>query len=126
MIPKRYLLVCVTFFLSLLLYIDRACISVAKGDITSDLGLSDKQIGWVLAIFTLGYALAQTPSGAMADRLGPRKVLTVVVALWSVFTAITGAAWNFTSMLLARFTFGACEAGAFPGMARASLSWFPV
>lgn len=124
--PKRYLLVCVTFFLSLLLYIDRACISVAKGDITSDLDLSDKQIGWVLAIFTLGYALAQTPSGAMADRMGPRKVLTVVVTLWSIFTAITGAAWNFTSMLLARFTFGACEAGAFPGMARASLSWFPV
>lgn len=124
--PTRYLLVCVTFFLSLLLYIDRACISVAKGDITADLNLSDKQIGWVLAIFTLGYALAQTPSGAMADRMGPRKVLAVVVALWSVFTAITGAAWNFISMLIARFTFGACEAGAFPGMARASLSWFPL
>jgi len=122
----RHLLVFVTFFLSLLLYIDRACISVAKGDITADLNLSDKQIGWVLAIFTLGYALAQTPSGAMADRMGPRKVLTVVVALWSIFTAVTGAAWNFVSMLIARFTFGACEAGAFPGMARASLSWFPV
>ena len=124
--PKRYLLVCVTFFLSLLLYIDRACISVAKGDITNDLGFTDKQIGWVLAIFTLGYALAQTPSGALADRMGPRKVLTVVVALWSIFTALTGAAWNFVSMLIARFTFGACEAGAFPGMARASLSWFPL
>lgn len=124
--PKRYLLVFVTFFLSLLLYIDRACISVAKGDITNDLGFTDKQIGWVLAIFTLGYALAQTPSGALADRMGPRKVLTVVVALWSIFTALTGATWNFVSMLIARFTFGACEAGAFPGMARASLSWFPL
>ena len=124
--PKRYLLVVVTFFLSLLLYIDRACISVAKDDISADLGLSDTQMGWVFAIFTLGYALAQTPSGKMADRYGPRIVLTSVVALWSIFTAITGAAWNFITMLFARFTFGACEAGAFPGMARASLSWFPV
>lgn len=124
--PKRYLLVPVTFFLSLLLYIDRACISVAKGDISNDLSLNDKQIGWVLAIFTLGYALAQTPSGAMADRMGPRKVLTAVVTLWSIFTAVTGAAFGFVSMLITRLLFGAAEAGAFPGMARASLNWFPL
>ncbi|YCM42483.1 MFS transporter [Verrucomicrobiaceae bacterium 227] len=123
---KRHLLIPVTFFLSLLLYIDRACISVAKGPITSELNLTEKEMGWVMAIFTLGYALAQTPSGALADRLGPRKVLTGVVALWSLFTALTGMVSGYVSMLFARFTFGAAEAGAFPGMARASLSWFPV
>ena len=124
--PKRYLLVPVTFFLSLLLYIDRACISAAKGDIAGDLQLDDKQMGMIGAIFTLGYALAQTPSGALADRLGPRKVLTAIVGLWSIFTAVSGMAWNYISMLVARFVFGACEAGAFPGMARASLNWFPT
>jgi len=124
--PIRYLLVGVTFFLSLLLYIDRACISVAKDSIIKDLGLTESQMGWVFATFTLGYALAQTPSGAMADKLGPRLILTFVVGLWSIFTAVTGAAWNFVSMLFARFIFGATEAGAFPGMARASLSWFPL
>jgi len=124
--PKRYLLVVVTFFLSLLLYIDRACISVAKDSISADLGLTEGQMGWVLAIFTLGYALAQTPSGKMADSMGPRKVLAMVVALWSIFTAITGMVWNYVSLLVTRLIFGATEAGAFPGMARASLSWFPV
>ena len=115
-----------TFLLALLLYIDRICISVAKDPISEALSLSDKQMGWVLAIFSLGYAFFQTPSGMLADRLGPRKVLASIVAIWSVFTALTGYAWNFISLLIIRFLFGAGEAGAFPGMTRAVYSWIPL
>tara|TARA_R110002049_G_scaffold30345_5_gene103963 strand:+ start:1664 stop:2932 length:1269 start_codon:yes stop_codon:yes gene_type:complete len=124
--PKRYLMVSGTFLLALLLYIDRICISVAKDPISDALSLSDKQMGWVLAIFSLGYAFFQTPSGMLADRLGPRKVLASIVAIWSVFTALTGYAWNFISLLIIRFLFGAGEAGAFPGMTRAVYSWIPL
>ena len=124
--PVRFLLVCFTFLLSLLLYIDRTCIAVAKDGITSDFDLTDTQFGFIMAIFTLGYALAQTPTGAMADRLGPRKVLTVIVALWSGLTALTGATLGYLSMLVTRFIFGASEAGAFPALARSTFSWFPV
>jgi ACS family glucarate transporter-like MFS transporter len=112
--------------LALLLYIDRVCISTAKGPVTQELGLSDEQFGWILSAFALGYALLQTPTGALADRFGPRRVLTAVVTLWSLFTGLTAAAWNFGSMLVIRFLFGAGEAGAFPGMARAIFSWLPM
>ncbi len=125
-IPVRYLLVTSTFFLSLLLYIDRACISAAKIPVSQSLGFSDKQMGWILSAFALGYTVFQTPSGMLIDRFGPRKILTVIVILWSGFTALTGLAWNYISMLFTRFFFGACEAGAFPGMSRAVFSWFPV
>jgi len=114
------------FLLALLLYIDRVCISVAKDPIAGDLNLSDKAMGWVLSAFALGYALMQVPSGMMADRYGPRKVLTGIVAFWSGLTALTGAAWNLVSMLTVRFLFGAGEAGAFPGMSRAIYSWMPL
>lgn len=126
LIPTRFFLVFGTFLLSLLLYIDRACISAAKIPISDSLGFSDTQMGWVLSAFALGYALFQTPSGMLADRLGPRKILTTIVVLWSAFTALTGAAWNYTSMLVVRFLFGASEAGAFPGISRAVFSWFPL
>ena len=72
MIPRRFLLVTGTFPLSLLLYVDRTCISTAKDVVTADLGLSKEQWSWVLASFAFGYALFQTPGGAMADRLGGR------------------------------------------------------
>ena len=125
-IPTRYILVGGTFLLSLLLYIDRACISAAKNPIAESLDFSDKQMGWILSAFALGYALMQTPSGIFADRFGPRKVLSSIVVLWSIFTTLTAASWNFISMLVVRFLFGGSEAGAFPSMSRAVFSWFPL
>ncbi|WP_394795522.1 MFS transporter [Armatimonas sp.] len=124
--PRRWLLVAGTFLLSVLLYVDRACISSAKEPITKALGLTDAQFGWALSAFALGYALLQTPSGALADRLGPRKLLSGVVALWSLFTGLTGAVSGFLPLVVVRFLFGAGEAGAFPGMARAAVAWVPL
>ncbi len=126
MFPRRYILVGATFVLTILLYIDRACISVAKEPIANSLKLSDSQMGWILSIFALGYSLAQTPAGIFIDKFGPRKMLAAIVATWSVFTSLTGAAWNFISLLIIRFLFGAGEAGAFPGIARAFYNWIPL
>jgi MFS transporter, ACS family, glucarate transporter len=126
MIPKRHLVVVATFLLSFLLYVDRVCISTAKGPIVAALRLTDAQFGWILSAFAFGYALFQIPAGALADRHGARRVLTAVVTLWSLFTGLTALAWNFSAMLLVRFLFGAGEAGAFPGMARAVYAWIPV
>ena len=122
----RYLVAMGMFFLALLLYIDRVCISVAKSPISDALQINDKQFGWVLSAFALGYALFQVPSGTMADRFGPRNILTIIVAIWSSLTAMTGMVWNFVSLLVVRFLFGMGEAGAFPGMSRAIFSWFPL
>ncbi|MCH6257650.1 MFS transporter [Puniceicoccaceae bacterium K14] len=126
MLPRRYIVVVSTFLLSFLLYVDRVCISTAKGQIVTDLGLSDAQFGWVLSAFAFGYALFQAPAGALADRLGARVLLASVVVLWSVFTGLTAASVGFISLLIIRFCFGAGEAGAFPGMARAVYSWIPT
>ncbi len=125
-IPSRYLFVLSTFCLSVLLYVDRICMSAAKGEIAADLSLNDRQMGWVLSLFALGYALFQTPGGWLADRLGPRRVLSVIVVVWSTFTGLTAVVSNFVLMLIVRFLFGAGEAGAFPGLARATYSWIPM
>jgi len=81
----RFVMVLGMFMLSLLLYIDRICISAAKDPIADALQLSDKQMGWILSAFALGYALFQVPSGYLADRYGPRRVLTGIVSFWSIF-----------------------------------------
>lgn len=123
---KRYGVVAALFVLSMITYIDRACISTAKDPIARDLGFSDAQMGVIFSAFALGYALAQIPSGWLADRYGPRLALAAVVSAWSLLTALTGAAWSFTSMVVIRFLFGAGEAGAFPGSARAFVNWLPA
>ncbi len=125
-LPLRFLLAFGTFLLALLLYIDRVCISVAKTPITEELAISEEQMGWVFSAFALGYALFQIPSGLMADRFGPRKVLTIIVSVWSFFTALTGLAFNYLSLLIVRLFFGAGEAGAFPSIARFTYNWIPL
>jgi len=123
---KRYGFFVGSFFLTLLLYIDRVCISSAKDAISGDLNFTDIQMGWVLSAFALGYALFQVPGGAMGDKYGVRKVMTSIMVVWSIFTAFTGVAWNYSSMLICRFVFGAGEAGAFPNISRAAYSWVPL
>lgn len=123
---QRRIVVAFAFVLSLITYVDRAAISSAKGAIAADLSLSDQAMGAVFSAFALGYALAQIPAGWFADRLGPRIALAVVVALWSLFTALTGATSQFGTLLAVRFLFGVAEAGAYPGSARVFYNWLPA
>jgi MFS family permease len=92
----------------------------------TDLGLSILQMSFVFSSFTLAYSIFEVPTGWMGDMWGPRRVLTRIVAWWSVFTMLTGAAWNYSSLLITRFLFGAGEAGAFPNISRSFSRWFPV
>ena len=66
--------------LGIITYIDRVCISKAAPLIQHDLQLSKEQMGWVFSAFTLAYALFEIPAGWLGDKLGPRRVLTRVVA----------------------------------------------
>ncbi len=126
MTRQRYVLISILFFHSVNTYMDRACIASAADYIIKDLSISKEMLGLILGIFAFGYALFQIPSGWIADRFGPRKALTIVVSVWSVFTALTGAARNAIQMLVLRFLFGVGEAGAFPGATQAFFRWLPV
>jgi MFS family permease len=106
-------------------YIDRVCISVAGPRIQADLHIDPVGWGWVTAMFTLSYCLFEIPTGALGDRLGPRRVLTRVVLWWSAFTALTGAVSSYPLLLVTRFLFGAGEAGAFPNASIVVSRWFP-
>ena len=122
----RFTLLRFTLVLSIITYLDRVAISSAAPAIREELQLSAVQMGWIFSAFTLAYAAFEIPSGWLGDVMGPRKVLTRIVLWWSAFTATTGLAWNFGSILLARFLFGVGEAGAFPNISRSFAKWFPI
>lgn len=112
--------------LSIITYVDRVCISVAGKTIQEELGLNLRQWGWVLGAFVLSYGIFEIPSGAMGDRIGPRRVLMRIVVWWSAFTALTGMMRSFWPLAITRFLFGAGEAGAYPNSSGAIARWFPV
>ncbi len=124
---QRFWLVFLLFLHTVNTYMDRVCISAAKGSMQKDIvGLDDQMMGYAFGIFAVGYALFQIPAGWFSDRAGPRRALTVVVIVWSLFTAMTGAVFTAISLLIVRFLFGVGEAGAYPGATRALYSWLPA
>ena len=107
-------------------YVDRATLSVANPLIRQDLGLSISDMGLLLSAFLWAYAFAQLPAGALADRLGPRMMLTIGLATWSLGQMLGGAVNSFWQFIGARVVLGAGEAPHFPTCARISRDWFNI
>jgi len=114
------------FFLILITYLDRVCISLVGVRIKTEFNLSNTQFGYVLGAFALAYALFEIPAGILGDKIGQKKVFIRIVIWWSVFTALTGATTGFITLLFTRFLFGMGEAGAFPNGCGTISRWFPV
>jgi MFS transporter, ACS family, glucarate transporter len=121
----RHKVLSVLFLLSIITFLDRVCMNVVSKYIKADLSLNNQQFGYILGAFSLAYALFEIPTGILGDRLGPRKVLTRIVVWWSTFTALTGAGFNYLSVVVIRFLFGAGEAGAYPNASIVIARWFP-
>jgi ACS family glucarate transporter-like MFS transporter len=107
-------------------YLDRICISILAPYISRDLNLNKVQMGWVFSAFALSYAGFEIVTAWWGERIGPRRVLTRIVVWWSCFTMATALAWNYASLLVIRFLFGAGEAGAWPNAALAFSRWTPL
>ena len=110
--------------LGMVTFLDRINISVAGSSIMHDLQLSPLQWGWVQSAFILSYGLMQIPMGALGDRFGHRKILSLIVLWWSLFTAFTGLAGGLASLLVIRFMFGIGEAGSSPCSTGVISRWF--
>jgi len=112
--------------LAVITYLDRVCIAVAGPRMQDELHISPEAWGWVTSVFFLSYSAFEIPTGALGDRVGPRRVLTRIVAWWSAFTALTGTVSNYYVLLLVRFCFGAGEAGAYPNASAVIGRWIPI
>jgi sugar phosphate permease len=121
----RHWVLFVVCLVYLITYLDRVAISVAAPLMMKDFGINKLEWGLVLSVFSWTYASFQIPIGMLSDKIGARKVLAGIVALWSVMTAATAMAWNFVSLVVIRLLFGIGEAGAFPTATRAFSHWMP-
>jgi len=119
----RYGVVAFGVTLAVLSFVDRIAISQAAPLIARDLHFDKAQMGMVLSAFLLSYSLFEVPGAWYGDLVGARKALIRIVCGWSLFTALTGWAWNLRSMLTIRFLFGIGEAGCFPVITKSFRAW---
>ena len=104
----------VLFALNFMNFYDRQVVGAVGEKIKQEWQLSDGQLGSLTTAFVLVYALVGIPFGRLADTGKRRLVLSRGIAVWSAFTALSGAAGTFLSHFLYRMGVGVGEASLAP------------
>lgn len=128
----RYTILTLIWLAWLMSFLDRMVMGVSLPFIGAEFMLDKTTQGWIISAFFLSYAGFQIPGGFLADKFGPRKVMFIAIIWWSIFTSLTGIAFDigiipaFTVMLFIRFLFGIGE-GSFPASSwKCIATYFPV
>ncbi len=132
----RWNILALLVLVSFVAYVLRTNMSIAGERMMGDLGLSQVQLGVVLAAFAWGYAIFQLPGGLLGEWLGGRKALTLIAVLWGILNLLValipgssaaGPLVVITTLAALRFLMGAAQAPVFPVLSGHTIArWFPV
>jgi MFS family permease len=96
-------------------FIDRQIVGILAPFIQADLDLTNTQLGLLIGLaFAVLYTTVAIPIAWLADRYSRVNILSIALATWSAFTALTGMANNFIQIAIARMGVGIGEAGGSP------------
>jgi sugar phosphate permease len=130
----RYQVLGAACSLAVITYIHRVGFATASAEFKTSLGLSDHQLGYLMAAFMVSYGIFEIPWGFLGDRLGVRTILSAVILGGSILTACLALVVFlpphlfivFAFLLLLRFFFGVFQAGTFPSISRTMADWMPA
>lgn len=125
-LPRRYLIVFLTFICTSVCYIERVGFSIAYTAAADAAGITQSSKGAILSTFYYGYACSQVPGGWAAQRIGGRRVLLLSFVLWSLTCAFVPLDPNrVTLMVLARLLVGVAQGFIFPSIHTVLAQWVP-
>jgi sugar phosphate permease len=107
-------------------YLDRSTLSIANPLIHNELGLSVADMGLLLSAFLWAYAFCQLPGGALVDRVGPHRLLSAGLAVWSLAQVAAAFVTSFAQFSVARVFLGIGEAPMFSSAVRVVRDWYNV
>jgi MFS family permease len=99
-------------------YVDRGAIGIAAPIMKDELGLSEKEYGFVFSAFFWIYAPVQLFAGWLCDRFSVYKLMAAGILLWAASTLLMGLAGGFGSLLVLRIMLGVGESISFPGSSK--------
>jgi len=106
-------------------FLDRVNVGFAALTMNKDLSLSPAAFGFGAGVFFVGYLLFQVPANLILEKLGARRWVFLMLAIWGVISAGNALMTGPRSYYAVRFALGVAEAGFFPGMLLYMTYWFP-
>lgn len=122
----RWVVFALACAMSFLLYLHRYTWGFVKAEVANEFNWNTDTLGWLDSAFMMSYALGQIPGGMLGDWFGPRRVLAGMVLIWSLAMGGTALVRGFSGMAVARFLFGAGQAGCYPNLSKITKNWFPL
>src|SRR6058998_298134 len=96
---RALIVVCVAIFMLLL---DITVVNVALPDIQKELNTSFTELQWVVDAYALTLATTILNAGSLGDLLGRKRVFLVSIVLFTLASALCGAADSPLFLILAR------------------------
>ena len=90
----------------LLGFFHRVAPAVLHRELTVDFSLSASSLGALTSLYYYSYTAMQIPTGLLADRFGPRRLLTVGLASTALSSAFFALAQDLFWAGIARFLIG--------------------
>jgi MFS family permease len=112
--PRLVFTMALLFLINTLNFYDRQVVGAVGEQVKNDWGLNDRQLSGLTTAFILLYAAVGLPLGHWADVGRRRIILGVGVLVWSVFTTLSGRAWDYASLFVCRLGVGVGEASCAP------------
>ncbi len=106
-------------------FLDRANVGFAALNMNADLGFSPTVFGFGAGIFFFGYSVFQVPANVMLERIGARRWIFCILAVWGAISASNAFVQSAAGFYMLRFCLGAAEAGLVPGVFFYLTLWFP-
>ena len=76
--------------------------------------LDNTRAGWVLTAFNLSYGLSQIPAGWLADRIGPRVLITIGICGVAIVGIFIGISQTYTMLIILLVVMGLAGGGYHP------------
>jgi len=125
-LSPRYWVLFVLTLVYLINLIDRSIVYILQEGIKAEFQLADWQVGLIGGTaFGLFYAFMGLPIARLAERRSRVKIVSVAVFVWSLLTALCGAAQSFAQLLLVRAGVAIGEAGGSPPSHSVISDYFP-
>ena len=122
----RWWIIGLIFLATVINYIDRSTLAIMWPSISEDLGMDKGDYAIILNIFMVAYAVGQTISGKLFDRVGTRIGYVIAIGIWGISSFMHAFARGIGSFGLFRSTLGLAEAGNWPGAVKSNAEWFPI
>jgi MFS family permease len=105
-------------------FYQRVAPAVITRELMGEFALGAAALGNLAALYYYSYVAMQIPAGVMADRWGPRRVLTAGAALAALGTLLFAFAPGYALAGLGRLLIGASVGVAFVAMLKIAGHWF--